>query len=87
MPGKRAETRLFWSVELSLSVQWTRYTIECIRLLEEVMREVMQASVTLPLSGTVPCWDFTNWVTYICMYICIYVRTYICNYHLMYLTQ
>ena len=41
MPSKRAETQLFWSVESSLSVQWTRYAIECIRLLEEMMREVM----------------------------------------------
>ena len=49
MPHKRAETRLFWSVESSSSVYWTRYMIECIRLLEEVMR----ASATLPLSGTV----------------------------------
>ena len=49
MPRKRAETRLFWSVKSSSSVQWTHYAIECIRLLEEVMR----ASVTLPLSGTV----------------------------------
>ena len=83
MPRRRAETGLFCIVELSLSVQWTRYTIECIRLLEEVMR----ASVTLPLSGTVTCWDFTNWVTYMCLYICIYVCTYVCNYHRIYLTQ
>ena len=49
MPCKITETRLLLSVESSSSVQLTHYVIECIRLL----KVVMWASATLPLSGTV----------------------------------